>query len=40
MNSIKINKLTKKFGDFTSVDHISFNVKKGEVFECEFKVFV
>lgn len=32
MNSIEVNKLTKKFGDFTSVDHISFNVKKGEIF--------
>jgi len=32
MNSIEINNLTKKFENFTSVDHISFNVKKGEVF--------
>ena len=32
MFSIEINELTKKFGNFTSVDHISFNVKKGEVF--------
>ncbi len=32
MNSIEVKKLTKKFGDFTSVDHISFDVKKGEVF--------
>lgn len=24
--------LTKKFGDFTAVDHISFGVKKGEIF--------
>jgi ABC-2 type transport system ATP-binding protein len=32
MNSIEINNLTKKFGDFTSVDSISFNVKKGEIF--------
>lgn len=24
--------LTKKFGDFTAVDHISFDVKKGEIF--------
>ena len=32
MNSININSLTKKFGDFTSVDSISFTVKKGEVF--------
>lgn len=32
MNSIKVNNLTKKFGDFTSVDEISFSVEKGEVF--------
>ena len=32
MNSIEVNNLTKRFGDFTSVDNITFNVKKGEVF--------
>lgn len=32
MYSIEVNNLTKKFGKFTSVDSISFNVKKGEVF--------
>lgn len=32
MYSIKVNNLTKKFRDFTAVDHISFNVKKGEIF--------
>ena len=32
MNSIEVNNLTKKFGSFTSVDSVSFNVKKGEVF--------
>jgi len=32
MNSITVNNLTKKFGDFTSVDAVSFAVKKGEVF--------
>ncbi len=32
MNSVTVNKLTKRFGDFTSVDHISFNVKEGEIF--------
>ena len=32
MTSIKVNNLTKKFGDFTSVDEISFSVKNGEVF--------
>lgn len=29
---LKIDKLTKKFGNFTAVDGISFNVKEGEVF--------
>lgn len=32
INSIEINNLTKKFGKFTSVDSISFEVKSGEVF--------
>jgi drug efflux transport system ATP-binding protein len=32
MNSIEVNNLTKKFGNFTSVDHISFTVAKGEIF--------
>lgn len=32
MNSIEVNNLTKKFGDFISVDNISFTVEKGEVF--------
>lgn len=32
MLSIEVNNLTKKFGDFVSVNNISFNVKKGEVF--------
>lgn len=32
MNSIEANNLTKKFGKFTAVDNISFNVKEGEVF--------
>lgn len=32
MNSIEVKNLTKKFGDFVSVNDISFNVKKGEVF--------
>jgi ABC-2 type transport system ATP-binding protein len=31
-NVTEINELTKKFGDFLAVDHISFNVKKGEIF--------
>jgi ABC-2 type transport system ATP-binding protein len=29
---IKVTNLTKKFGDFTAVDDISFEVKSGEVF--------
>lgn len=32
MNSIEVKNLTKKFGKFTSVDNISFEVKEGEVF--------
>lgn len=32
MNSIEVKNLTKKFGKFTSVDNISFDVKEGEVF--------
>jgi len=29
---IEVKDLTKKFGDFTAVDHISFDVRKSEVF--------
>lgn len=29
---IKVEKLTKRFGDFTAVDEISFEVYKGEIF--------
>jgi ABC-2 type transport system ATP-binding protein len=29
---IKADKLTKRFGDFTAVDHISFEVSRGEIF--------
>ncbi len=32
MNSIEVKNLTKKFGNFTSVDNISFNVKQAEIF--------
>ncbi|MFH1183282.1 MAG: ATP-binding cassette domain-containing protein [Candidatus Moraniibacteriota bacterium] len=32
MNIIEVNKLTKKFGDFTAVKGITFSVKKGEIF--------
>lgn len=31
-NIIEINGLTKKFGTFTAVDNISFDVRKGEIF--------
>src|SRR5512141_1575126 len=29
---IEVQNLTKKFGDFTSVDQVSFNVHQGEIF--------
>lgn len=32
VNIIEIKGLTKKFGSFTAVDNISFDVKKGEIF--------
>lgn len=32
MNIIEVKNLTKKFGDFTAVDDISFEVKAGEIF--------
>ncbi|NOS84981.1 MAG: ABC transporter ATP-binding protein [Ignavibacteria bacterium] len=32
MNSIEVKNLTKKYGKFTSVDNISFEVEQGEVF--------
>ena len=32
MSIIEVKNLTKKFGDFTAVDDISFNVEKGEIF--------
>ena len=31
-NVIHIRNLTKKFGDFTAVDHISFDIRRGEIF--------
>ncbi|MCI1784559.1 MAG: ABC transporter ATP-binding protein [Bacteroidales bacterium] len=31
-NAIEVRNLTKRFGDFTAVDHISFTVGKGEIF--------
>lgn len=32
MNSIEVKNLTKKFGSFISVNEVSFDVKKGEIF--------
>ena len=32
LNVIEIRNLTKKFGDFTAVDNISFDVRRGEIF--------
>lgn len=32
MNSIEVKDLTRKFGSFTAVDHISFDVRQGEIF--------
>lgn len=31
-NVIEVKELTKRFGTFTAVDHISFSVKQGEIF--------
>jgi ABC-2 type transport system ATP-binding protein len=30
--SVNVHQLTKKFGNFTAVDHINFEVKQGEIF--------
>ncbi|GFZ34240.1 ABC transporter ATP-binding protein [Clostridium zeae] len=32
MNAIEVNGLTKKFGNYTAVDNISFNVPEGKIF--------
>jgi ABC-2 type transport system ATP-binding protein len=32
MNAIAVEDLTKRFGDFTAVDHINFKVERGELF--------
>lgn len=32
MNSIEVHDLTKQFGAFTAVNHISFEVREGEIF--------
>lgn len=31
MNIIKVNNLTKRYGDFTAVDRVSFEVEKGKM---------
>lgn len=31
-NSVEVEKLVKRFGDFTAVDHISFETHRGEIF--------
>ncbi len=32
MNAITVTDLTRRFGDFVAVDHVSFDVRQGEVF--------
>jgi len=32
MNAITVKNLTRKFGDFTAVDNVSFDVQRGEIF--------
>ena len=32
MADIEVNQITKKFGDFTAVDSVSFSVEHGEIF--------
>ncbi|MDO9539492.1 MAG: ATP-binding cassette domain-containing protein, partial [Methanocalculus sp.] len=32
MTAIVVDKLTKRFGDLTAVDCISFEIKEGEIF--------
>ena len=31
-SAVEAENLTKKFGDFTAADHISFSIKRGEIF--------
>src|SRR5437870_8624046 len=31
-NAIEVERIVKKYGDFTAVDDVSFNVKEGEIF--------
>ena len=40
MNAIEVKDLTKTFGAFTAVDHITFDVKKGEIgSDCDFFIY-
>src|SRR5207247_4074408 len=32
MNAIIVNDLTRRFGDFVAVDHLTFDVRQGEIF--------
>jgi len=32
MSAIEVDRLTKRFGDFVAVDHVSFRVEEGEIF--------
>ena len=32
MSAIEVDGLTKRFGDFVAVDHVSFRVEEGEIF--------
>ena len=32
MDIVKINKLTKKFGDFTAVDNVDLSIKEGIIY--------
>ena len=32
MNTIEVRGLTRRFGAFTAVDHVSFDVRRGEIF--------
>ena len=32
MSDIEVNQITKRFGDFTAVDGVSFSVEHGEIF--------
>jgi len=33
-NAIEVSHIVKKYGDFTAVDDVSFEVKEGEIFVC------